>query len=202
MSAGVSITVHAESLDQAVKDVERLKGAAGGQQVRSEMGFAIMQTVRRHFSQIAQDAEHHESAQSLGADRTGYYERARAGTQEPVIEGEGVSVSVALAGIAQRYFGGVVHARPNSFLTIPALAIAYGKRAREFDLRLIIFGDTGLAALVSKSVAKPSEGEVYYWLVRSVTQKGDPTILPTDEEMVDAAKQNALAYIDQVWGRS
>ena len=97
------------------------------------------------------------------------------------------------AGIAQRYFGGDIDAKAGGYLTIPALAAAYGRRAREFDLRFVIFGNTGKVALLD------AEGEVYYWLVRHVTQSGDATILPTEEEVIVAAKKAAGDYMDAVW---
>ncbi len=197
----VTLTIKADDL-QAIRDsVEELRGAAAGNEVKSEMGFALKEVVQRHFVALAQDSEHHQTAASLGAERTGFYEKARQGTHDPQVDGEGVSVSIDSRGIAQRYFGGTISARPGSFLTIPALAIAYGKRAREFDLRLVIFGDTGLAALVAKG-GPEDESNVYYWLVRSVTQKDDPTVLPEASEMADGAKSNALAYIEKVWGKA
>ncbi len=196
--SGVALTIQADDL-QAIRDsVETLHGAVTGDDVLRVIGHAMTETVRRHFAELAQDAQHHQTAQSLGADRSGFFEKARQGTHDAQLEEGGVSVSIDARGIAQRYFGGTIEARPGSYLTIPAIAIAYGKRAREFDLRLVLFGDTGLAALVSKSVPA-DESNVYYWLVRSVTQAADPTILPEESEIIDAAKQNALGFIEAVW---
>ena len=196
-----TITIKSDDLQGVIRDVEKLRGAVAGDDVREVMGFAIQEVVQRHFSVLASDAQHHQSALSLGADRTGFYEEARAGTHDPKIEGGGVSVSIEKAGIAQRYFGGTIAATPGSYLTIPALAIAYGKRAREFDLRLVIFGATGLAALVGKG-GPEDESNVYYWLVRTVTQAADPTVLPTEEEMTETARDRAADYIEQVWGKN
>lgn len=199
--SGIALTIQAGELEAIRASVEALHGAAASDKIRLEMGFGIMQVIRNHFDQLAQDSQHHQTGASLGAERTGFYEKAREGTHEPQLEAGGVSVSIDAQGIAQRLFGGTIQARPGGFLTIPAIAIAYGKRAREFDLRLVVFGDTGLAALVSKTGAG-DEGDVYYWLVRSVTQAADPTVLPTEAEMTDAAKTNALAFIEQVWGKA
>jgi hypothetical protein len=193
MAAGVSMTVEAGDLQRMIAEVEKMRGAVESDKIKSEMGFAVMQTVREHFALIAQDDEHHKSANSLGADRTGFYERARQNTQQPTVVPEGVVVSILQAGIAQRYFGGDIDAKPGGYLTIPALAAAYGRRAREFDLRFVIFGKTGKAALLD------AEGSVYYWLVRHVTQSGDATILPTEEEMIVAAQKAAGDYMDAVW---
>jgi hypothetical protein len=191
--SGVAITVESGALQEMIAEVEKIRGAVESDKIKSEMGFAMMQTIRAHFAEIAQDNEHHKSANSLGADRTGFYERARQNTQQPTVVPEGVIVSILQAGIAQRYFGGTIDAKAGGYLTIPALAAAYGRRAREFDLRFVIFGNTGKAALVD------DQGDVYYWLVRQVTQSGDATILPSEDEVIENAKKAAGAYMETVW---
>jgi translation elongation factor EF-G len=87
MSA-VEITIQSDDIGKLIKDVDRLHGAVESDKIKEEMGFAIMQTIRDHFSEIAQDSAHHESASSLGASQTGYYERARDSTQEPQVTAE------------------------------------------------------------------------------------------------------------------
>jgi hypothetical protein len=196
--SGALVTIESDEIDRLIADVSKLQDETASDKMKSEMGFSVMQLVRAHFAEIAQDSQHHESARSLGAQPSGFYESARNNTQEPEIVSEGVSISVMQIGVAQRYYGGTINARPGSYLTIPALAIAYARRAREFDLRFVIFKSTGLAALLLKG-APSDEGSVYYWLVKSVTQKADPTIIPTDEEITDAASQGASNYLNAVW---
>jgi hypothetical protein len=212
--SGISLTLRADQLAELEVDLEKLRGAVTDDQLKLVMGRVLAQTIRNHFVELSHDSAHHETSQALGAKPTGFYERATQGVQQPQIESDGVSVSIDMEGLAQRVFGGTIEAEPGHFLTIPARAETYGKRAGEFDnLRLIVFGATGLAALVqatktpfkrrrgevkSYSVTE-DEGGVYFWLVRSVTQAPDPTVLPSEDEMVDPTIKAAQDYLDLIW---
>ena len=197
--SGINLTIREEQLAALQADLEKLAGAVTSDQLALVMGRTLAQVIRDHFVQLSFDRAHHQSAQSLGAAPTGFYERARQGVQQPELESGGVSVSINKEGLAQRVFGGTISAKPGGYLTIPARTDTYGHRASEFpNLRLIVFGETGLAALVDKN--EPAhEGTVYFWLVRSVTQSPDPTVLPSDAEMVDPAIENAQRYIERIW---
>jgi hypothetical protein len=72
---------------------------------------------------------------------------------------------------------------------------------------------SGAGALVSKEapegtrrtrVAGSSQqlGLIFFWLVKQVTQQPDPTVLPTEDEMTEAAVKNAEEYIEGVWSKS
>ncbi len=217
MSATVNI--RSDELEGLQQSIEALGGGLTGEEIRLVMGNAAKEVIKDHFAQLSNDEAHHRSARSLGATPTGYFARASDATHDPQLENEGVSISIDLAGIAQRLFGGTIEARPGSFLTIPARTEAYGKRARDFtNLRLIIF-PSGAGALVERdaTVARGGKGGrqtklagslggtrkgdaigggVYYWLVRSVTQGPDPSVLPADEEILEPAIRNAQRYIE------
>jgi len=209
----ITAKIDAHELQDLITAVDTLGGAITGEDVRMIMGRAIVNTLRDHFAELAQDSVHHKSAEALGATPTGFYEEAMRSVQQPELESDGVSVSINQVGIAQRLFGGTIKAEPGHFLTIPARTETYGKRAREFDnLRLIIF-PSGSGALVERDAStitrrgkKSGEvgGLVYFWLVRQVTQPPDPTVLPEDSEMLDAVFVNAQRFIESVWdeGRS
>jgi hypothetical protein len=184
--SGITLTIQSADLDAAIRKADELGDLLQSHELRMTAGRAAQQVIMLHLQKLAADAAHHQTAASLGADRTGFYEEASKGVHDPEPEADGVSISIEHEGLAQRYFGGTIEARAGSFLTIPAQAAAYGHRAREFsNLRLIMF-PSGLAALVDKD-EPGDEGSVYYWLVRSVTQQADPTVLPTSEEMLDPA---------------
>lgn len=116
-------------------------------------------------------------------------------------------VEVAREGFRQRLYGGIIKPVNVSALTIPINPKAYNKRAREFDLKwvpaapgdpprvrgyLVKFRE-GLKRKGVKNkwrVSKFSEsrlGEWYYVLLASVTQRPDPSVLPSDEQMTKAA---------------
>ena len=185
-------------------------GELGGNSVRLIMGRAAQQVVKQHFSDLASDAQHHRTATRLGANRTGFYLDAADKTQDPHLEEGGVSVSVKKRGIAQRLFGGTITPTTKKWLTIPATAEAYGKRAPEIEgLKFVLFGP-GKAALVmpGAKITQPStgkttelQGKVYFWLVKSVTQAADPSVIPTDAEILEPVVSNARSYLERLWSQ-
>jgi hypothetical protein len=119
--------------------------------------------------------------------------------------------------VAQRRWGGKITPVNSNWLTLPARAEAYGKRAREFSfLRFAVFhqadGGAPVFALVDtartdlrgkggkrKSIAG---GKVYFWLRKSVNQKADESILPKDEEIMRVAKDSIGAFLMRQGRRS
>jgi hypothetical protein len=194
----VGLTIQSDDLAELVTAVETLGGGITGNELLRLVGFSMEETIREHLEMLSRDPAHHQTARSLGAAPTGFYERAAEAVQSPQLESDGVSISIDHEGLAQRYFGGSIAARAGGYLTIPARAEAYGHRAREFkDLQFLLF-PSGLAALVQKG--EPAhEGSVYYWLVRSVYQSQDETVLPTEEEIFDPAMERVQAYITRIW---
>jgi hypothetical protein len=196
--ARVGIEIETAELDRLMTAASGLGEALDSDALKQAMGGAMHDTIVENFRVIALDSQHHQSAQSLGAQPTGFYVEAQQNTQPARIQSDGVSVSIDQEGLAQRYFGGDISARPGSFLTIPARGEAYGHRAREFPFLKLIKFPSGLYALID-SAEEQHEGSVWYWLVRSVHQQADPSILPTDEQIIGAAIAAGSEYVDQVW---
>ncbi len=195
----VTLQIKAEALDEALAEVQKLGGAVAGKDVKTIMGRAAANVLRAHFSKLANDQAHHKTASALGATRTGVYEEAARGVQQPVVASESVSVGINQVAIAQRYFGGTIEPVNGKFLAIPARTETYGKRPREFDnLRFVLFRGTGSAALVQGG-GKAGDALVYFWLVTQVTQQPDPSVLPTEPELIDPMLSNAQRYIDRIW---
>jgi hypothetical protein len=179
------------------------------------MGRAVRSVIVDHFTEIENDSAHHKTARSLGAAPTGVYADAARNTSQPEVSSEGVTISIHQVAIAQRFFGGTIQPVTAKFLAIPARTEAYGKSPREFDnLRAIIF-KSGAGALVAREGGATvigtsggrtnisgSEAGVYFWLVKQVTQQPDPTVLPTEDEMLNAAMESAKSYIERIWSRS
>src|SRR5262245_3533786 len=101
--SGIALNIDAKDLQILRDRVTKLHGEADGENVRRVMGFAIKEVIQKYFAKIAQDSQHHVTSQSLGAERTGFYELAMQGTHDPQLEAGGVSVSIEKEGIAQRY---------------------------------------------------------------------------------------------------
>lgn len=162
--------------------------------IAKPIGQGVAALFKAHFTAL-----NTARANTLGGQRTNFYRRAANATRWEQT-GDGVTIVVEQQGIAQRYFGGKIAAKPGKALTIPADPEAYGKRAGEFnDLKLVVFARSGRAALVKamatnirlgkkgvKAVSSQRE-RVMYWLVKSVTQEKDPTVIPTEAAIRGAA---------------
>lgn len=200
--SGITLTADASELAKLDAMVEKTAGAVTREDVRLQVGRAVAETIRTHFSQLANDQAHHQIARSLGAAPTGFYERAAGAVQSPQLEGtDQISISIDHQGLAQRLFGGTISAKPGSWLTIPARAEYYGERARDqADLQFIVF-PSGLAALIQEDEEK-HEGLVAYWLVKSVHQDKDPTVLPSEDKMLDPALAEVSRQLEAIWSES
>lgn len=226
MAAVLTISGEKE-LDELVAEAEALGGELKGVGAKRVIGRAVANLLRSHFTALEFSAAHHRTASALGAPRTGFYSEAARGVQQPEIDANGVVVAINKIGLALRYFGGIVRPVRAKLLTIAARIEAYGKRASEFhNLRLIMFrrqGDgrlraragplppSGAGALVEReaSVLRGTKkagtakgdsigGLIYFWLVRQATQKADPTVLPTDTEIGNAAVNAARSFVERL----
>lgn len=132
----------------------------------------------------------------LGGQRTNFYGKAAQATFFTVTP-EGVVITISKIGMRQRFSGGVITPVNAKFITIPAVAEAHGKRAREFsDLVFTIIPGKGPALVRAistpikigrvkkdgtrsvKQAGVSTGGDVVYWLRRRVTQRPDPTVIP------------------------
>lgn len=169
--------------------------------VNKKVGNAVMELVRNHL--FAFNKTH---PNQMGGKRTNFYSKAAKATTWHPIPG-GLVVETDWVGINQRVYGGTITPVTKQWLTIPAIPEAYGRTAREFqNLRFIeydkgkramlIEGSTGARQLKGKVPAwKKVKGQkqaaaltgyltrVYYWLVKSVTQQGDPTVMPSQQDV-------------------
>jgi hypothetical protein len=172
--------------------------------VRRVAGRAVINALRAHFDRLDQ-----ERPNALGGRRTHFYRQVAHSIQQPRTEGENVVISINHVGAAQRFFGGTIRPVNAKYLTIPARAEAYGKRAGEFKdlevlwswrqrrpIALIQRSQTRMTTARRKGEKRVLRGEefgggVFFWLVKAVTQKADPTVLPP-EETVSAAVTPAI----------
>jgi hypothetical protein len=205
---GLSITVDiSKAAENAPAEVLRRARALQGKRLNTQIARGVQQLFQKHF--FALDSSR---ANGLGGQRTHFYADAAKATSSEGTESEAI-ITVAQQGIRQRRFGGTIKARPGSWLTIPARAEAYGRRAREFhDLHfvklkngnamLIAGGATGLTGKFNKKGEAierggSEEGVVMYWLVPSITQDADPSVLPTETEVRDIVR----GVINAAWQR-
>ncbi len=201
MSLSIKIT------DRASPHIAALDADLSSPAVKHSAGQAVMRLILDHLATT--DAER---PNALGGRRTHFYARAGKSTSYSVHD-EGATVSISQVGFAQRFFGGEIKPVNSKYLTIPARAEAHGRRAGEFDTLSVLFGKNGPYALaereystfsVRKSKAHPEGritgkqspgGLVFFWLVKSVTQDPDPSVLPDESVILDTALSAINNYL-------
>lgn len=209
MSLSYAIDVSGDA--EVLRLMERLRShLADRTELHKSVGSHAEILTAQHLSVLA--GTRHATADRLGASPSGHLARA---AESVTSEGTDAAalVSVTSPGI-RRAFGDVtIKPKSGKYLTIPATAEAYNRRARSFnDLRIAIFG--GKLALVQaeqSSLADRSRSgfsyenrapmqsagraPIYYWLKDKVTQKQDRSLLPSDAEYSTAAVMGIKAYI-------
>ncbi len=184
-------------VDRASPAVEQLAALVRGSQIANRYIGAVAVLIRKNFKALDD-----ERANTMGGKRTHFYAEASKGTTWEA-EASGGTISVHATGIAQRLFGGTIKPVKGKWLAIPARAEAYGHSPRDFDdLEPRIGANAGaLVQRVSQSFSmvkdqrkgnkggqrsKPGAeqgGGVLFWLVKSVTQDPDETVLPDPDDM-------------------
>jgi len=188
--------------DRATPELQRMLAALDAEKIKPEIGRSVVNQLKGHFYNL-----NSTRANVLGGRRTQFYSQAAKSTQYQTAA-DGVTVSVNQVGIRQRLQGGTIQAIKGKYLTIPAIAESYGKRAREFDNLHFVPTRRGgalvenAATLVSfgKKGAKSRGqvgGRVYYWLVPSVVQDPDPTVVPPEAEIQATAVQAIQKAFDR-----
>jgi len=215
MAATLTIQI---SKDEATPFMHRLVDHLKSEDLRKIIGRGLQQDVKKHL--ITYDQKH---PNKHGQRRTHIFRDAAKATHSKVTP-RGIRVAISHPMIGLRYFGGTIKPVKAKLLAIPIdpthpaadpqAKQAYGKSPKRFHhLRLIMFGKTGVGALVARSrtnIVKDRRkgrkgrfrgktikgGGIYYWLVPSATIKANRTILPTNSTMITSAIKHADDYID------
>ena len=151
----------------------------------------------------------HKTATELGATPTGYLTR-----RGSAIESEGTrEFAIITLGGEREIFArvdGPVVIRPvtKQWLTLPAIAAAYGRRAREFSTLKFIPLRSTLAALaeIIEGTKQGKRGKpvkdyklkVFYWLHKETKLSQDRGLLPTEEQYTAAGEMAAQDMIDDL----
>ena len=201
-------TVYAVDItDNASLKIERLKTAAQQQGYRAAVGRSLANLQSAHFFKL--EAERPNQG---GFPRSHFWSAAGKGTHYQTTP-DGADIVTSKLGVLQRRYGGTIKPKNGKrYLTIPACAEAYNHRAGEFSnltYGRALYKDGSLRpALVEAQATQLKKkrgggynpgvalgGQVYFWLVRSVTQDPDPSVFPTRDEVRTAAVTGASAYM-------
>lgn len=171
------------------------------------MAGGAKEVVREHFRNLALA----RNSSGGAGGRKAFYSIARDST---VARADGGSSRVEVTGprgIRQRLLGGTIKAKGDGFLAIPVDDKVKGIRAAEvyesLQLRAIVNQRTGKGVLYSQleTPKAPKPGEkvrALYALTKEVTQAADPSILPTDSEIAEAAADAGSAYLAYIISRN
>ncbi len=171
----------------------------------------VQRAVSRHIERMG--TTRHRTANSLGAEPTGHYERAAADVTSEVDGNVGV-VTIPIAGISRAFHEVTIRPGPGKkALTIPIAAESYGVRVVEMQSAgWSIFRPPAKGAKMTsrdprrfseyKNILMGSAGGgapvPLYALVAVVRQPQDRTLLPSDEELDAAAEDGVQTYLREV----
>jgi hypothetical protein len=199
----VQLTIEAKT-DQLEADLRKfMAGLNDKTALNRSVADRATELTRNYLTAIAQSR--HATATSLGASPSGHWAQAAEKTSGSA-DSDAAKITIAQPGIGRALHDvTIIPTGGKKYLTIPAVAAAYAKRAPTVpDLVPIIrtIGGTRRAvALGKKSSVKGVPPTIWYWLVKSVTQKQDRSLLPSDEQYRLAALEGAREYLDKLLGK-
>jgi hypothetical protein len=138
--------------------------------------------------------EEHETANRLGAKRTGEFLRISKAIESESNESAAVLRFPRASRIRAAFGGYTVRPVKVKYLTIPAHRLTYGMRAREFDNLEFRFLGRHKALVFSSG---PETGKVAYWLTKERTIKEDRGLLPFPQ-YPKLASRVAVAYVQEL----
>jgi hypothetical protein len=206
MALSIKVDVSQAAL-KAPAEVRARAAALKGTRLNTQIGRGVAELFKEHFFELDR-----ERPNALGGQRTHFYGDAAKATSSYGDEA-GATITVAQQGIRQRLLGGTIRAVNGKYLTIAARAEAYGKRAREFkdlvfvklsgDRAMLVQADSQRVFFGRRRDGRATQGEVrgglvMFWLVPSVTQKGDPTVLPRETQI----REVVMTVANTAWARS
>ncbi len=177
----------AATLTPGQKELE----GAGRVDASRAMGEEVQILIVSHLIVLA--GTRHATANRLGATPTNFIAQAAdaaAGADVVQADGDGVSLRLRHPVVARAFRDITIVPKKAAALTIPINALAYGRRAAEFpDLFRIPHTDV---------LAIPREGQAplaLFILVRSVTQRQDRSLMPSPDEINEAAATGLKFYV-------
>jgi len=162
-------TIDLNITDGISNDLQRLAAEVEAPQIREAAGLAAVEEVKAHFTRL--DAER---PNKLGGKRQHFFAQA---AESALWMEQGADVVVDVSeplGLRQAIQGGPILPGPGKkYLTIPAIAEAYGHRAGEFsNLRLLFRRKDGAVEAYALAEAQQQEVKIKDGKVRKGALKG------------------------------
>jgi hypothetical protein len=187
---GLSIKVH-DGASGPLRDLRgRMRNPMGGLRVA---GRAVANLLKRYFV-----AKNSAEPNKLGGKRTNFWLQIRDSVQAPVDSGaNSVIVSIADPRFCQKVYGGEITAKRAGALTIPVHPAAHGRRASVLEqvlgIKLHLIRQKSGGNTIGLLVGPGNQGtfgfgEIFYVLVKSVTQGPTPGALPPEATLIETAR--------------
>ncbi len=180
------IACHVDDHGTAAKIADLIAEAKNPRAIMLGIGREVANQTKTHLR--IKDANQENK---LGGKREHYFNRVAQSVQAPVVSGDGKRVTVWINDptFAQKVFGGKITAKRARNLSIPQTADAYGRTPHTFEQEtgmtlFLVHTATGIGL----AVAAANHGvTLQYVLTPSVTQEPDPTAMPNEQLLQDAA---------------
>jgi hypothetical protein len=147
------------------------------------------------FMTLCIETSYARASQKQGAPHSGYFAQAAeavAGDAKLSADSSGATLTIDHPGFIRAFRTVKIVPRTTKYLAIPINAISYGQRAAELWDRMSLFipKEKRIIAATIGGVLTP-----LYILCKSVTQKQDRSLLPSDKQFQDAAVAGAKTYL-------
>ena len=129
----------------------------------------------------------------LGGRRQNFYGKAAQSIAERA-SARGGEIRITHQGFALRLYGGVVRPVKAKALAIPAMAAAYGLSPREPEVPKL--HARYFRARKAVGGLFDARGRVWYWLLPETRHAPDPSLLPDNADLQDAARAAMQDAID------
>lgn len=160
-----------------------------------DAGRRITNDLRKHFVGL-DDSQPNR----LGGKRTHFWLDVRDATQNPEIDPQGATVTIAHLAFAQKLYGGTIRAKAAKALTIPLIPEAHGRFASTFEeeMGVKLFRPKGTRIL---AMSKDGDMIPVYALAKAASIKAEPKALPPAAAISAAVLDTASKHVARILAR-
>ena len=178
----MNLTVNMSDFGKVSALLQKIR-PAGSAKLNRVGAHAAMVRVQRHIQRYAMGK--HFTATSLGAKATGHYEKGAADITSTATA-DRAEVLIPIPGIGRAYHDIVITTPTKNgkkYITIPKHGEAYGKTVEKLRARGWTIFRPGEKKILLGYRQKGDEPVILFTLAEVVSQKRDPKLLPTQQDL-------------------
>lgn len=154
------------------------------------LGKRLEQEVQKHFKGREREPN------KKNWPKQNFWSRMRNATAFLSADKEGATVRISDPAIASKVWGATITPKETKYLSIPAIAEAYGKSPKlNKNLEPMVRRMGGGLRPRAVALQDKDTKTIWYWLVKSVTVPKDPDALPDEGELQNALFEQAGKYL-------